>query len=238
MRKSWKKSSLIFGAVSIALLMILSATAVSQTHGAIAIKKLSQVQRINSIKKKILESKIANQKPFTKLFSKIKQLLNNETFKKQISKIRVLLQQKYGENFLKNINIESLKEKIEKSLPPSKLREIKEKLSSLTNALQDKPEPTLIVDGILGILLIVLSIIPWLGAAGCYLIYSVCFGLLIGLMYGSVIPFPPPPLLGLILWVIAILLIFFTTVSGLATATWFCIAVMLDAIGVFLILPP
>jgi len=99
MRKNWKKSSLIFGAISIALLMILSATAVSQTHGAIAIKKLSQVQRINSIKKKILESKIVNQKPFTKLFSKIKQLLNNGTFKKQIYKVRMLLRDKYGENF-------------------------------------------------------------------------------------------------------------------------------------------
>ena len=228
-RKSWKKSSLIFGAISIALLMIFSATAVSQTHGAIAIKKLSQAQWINSTKKKILESKIVNQKPFTKLFSKIKQFLNNETFKKQISKIRMLLREKYGENLLEKINIKSLKEKIRISLSISKLKDAYEKLSSLINVLQNNPKPTLFVDAILGVLLIVISIIPWIGAIACNVI---CWGS-VGLM--EMLAVTPP---NIVSYVLACILSFVAIIALLATFGWFYVALLLDAAGVFYILPP
>ena len=229
MRKNWKKSSLIFGAISIALLMILSATAVSQTHGAIAIKKLSQVQRINSIKKKILESKIVNQKPFTKLFSKIKQLLNNGTFKKQIYKVRMLLRDKYGENLLEKINIKLSRDRIKGSFSISKLKDVYGKLSSLINVLQNNPKPTLFVDAILGVLLIVISIVPWIGAIACNVI---CWGS-VGLM--ELLAVTPP---NIVSYALACILSFIAVVALMAACGWFYVALLLDAAGVFYILPP
>lgn len=86
MRKSWKKTILIFGAVCIALLMISSATAVPQVNGKIVVKTINKVEKIKKSlfeEKQLLreggrEEKFLSDLNLDRLLSKIENHLNSD----------------------------------------------------------------------------------------------------------------------------------------------------------------
>lgn len=96
MRKIAKNHMLLYGAIICTILLFSSATVVAQTHGAIAATQIKQANKIQSAKEKLTNERIGDQKTYTRMLSKLRQLITSKAFKNYQSKIRTMLEQKYG----------------------------------------------------------------------------------------------------------------------------------------------
>ena len=155
MKMMWKKNIVVFGAVTIALLLVSSATAVPQVHSTPVMKTIKKVEQT----KTMIDTSIYD------LISQVQNLLKNKKIKAIFSQYQSLLKQKFSKEF-----IEALREKIKHifnneqfnnailqahSYLEKKYRKIidigslKEKIKSLLSS--DDPEPTFIIGGLIAI---------------------------------------------------------------------------------------
>lgn len=174
---TWKKNIVAFGAISIALLMVLSGTAVSQTHGAVVTKKLKQVEQVKPLETGSLSRRISDQKSYNKLISKVNELMDSETFKKYTTKIRAALKQKYGESFVKKIEnkIKSALDKILDVLDiPSWLEDLIYEICISGGIMIGN-----IIGLLFGIFIGIFDMIP------CDLVAMVGFGVFVGTAFGG-----------------------------------------------------
>lgn len=147
--KSMNNGLIVFGAITVTLLLLSSAIAVPQAHGATAMKTVKKIEENEIVLdrqkavlhhfKSVFEKKLKNlmdTEQFESLIARIDKVINSEKFKNIDLKEKVLAEQKFGKKSFEKLDLNEVIERVENTLLDTNIRRIsKEKVNETFSLL-------------------------------------------------------------------------------------------------------